>query len=145
MKMTNIILKSGKDQSIYRKHPWIFSGAIKKIVGPVNEGDLVRVFDNKDNFLALGHYQIGSIAVRVISFKPVEIDQDFWDKKIEQAYNLRHMLGLTDNPETNAYRFCNGEGDGIPGLIIDYYNGYWDPGFPESIIKVAPPFPLKRI
>jgi len=123
MKMTNIILKSGKDQSIYRKHPWIFSGAIKKIVGPVNEGDLVRVFDNKDNFLALGHYQIGSIAVRVISFKPVEIDQDFWDKKIEQAYNLRHMLGLTDNPETNAYRFCNGEGDGIPGLIIDYYNG----------------------
>ncbi len=123
MKMTNIILKSGKDQSIYRKHPWIFSGAIKKIMGPVKEGDLVRVFDNKDNFLALGHYQIGSIAVRVISFQQVEIDQDFWDKKIEQAYNIRYMLGLTDNPETNAYRFCNGEGDGIPGLIIDYYNG----------------------
>jgi len=123
MKMTNIILKSGKDQSIYRKHPWIFSGAIKKIVGPVKEGDLVRVFDNKDNFLALGHYQIGSIAVRVISFEQAEIDQGFWNKKIEQAYTIRHMLGLTDNPETNAYRFCNGEGDGIPGLIIDYYNG----------------------
>lgn len=121
--MTNIILKSGKDQSIYRRHPWIFSGAIKKIMGPVKEGDLVRVFDNKENFLAIGHYQIGSIAVRVISFEPVEIDQDFWDKRIEQAYTIRHLLGLTHNPDTNAYRLCNGEGDGIPGLIIDHYDG----------------------
>lgn len=121
--MTNIILKSGKDQSIFRKHPWIFSGAIKKIMGPVQEGDLVRVYDNKENFLALGHYQIGSIAVRLISFEPVAIDQDFWDKKMENAYSIRHLLGLTQNPNTNAYRLCNGEGDGIPGLIIDYYNG----------------------
>jgi 23S rRNA (cytosine1962-C5)-methyltransferase len=121
--MTNVILKSGKDQPIHRKHPWIFSGAIKRIMGPVKEGDLVRVLDNKDNFLALGHYQVGSIAVRVISFEQVEIDQDFWDEKIEQAYAIRQILDLTDNPGTNAYRLCNAEGDGIPGLIIDYYNG----------------------
>jgi len=121
--MTKVILKSGKDQSLHRRHPWIFSGAIKKITGKVNEGDLVRVYDNKDNFLAIGHYQIGSIAIRVISFEEVEIDQEFWNDKIDQAYQIRQILGLTDNPETNTYRLCNGEGDGIPGLIIDFYDG----------------------
>ena len=121
-KMTKVILKSGKDQSLHRRHPWIFSGAIKKIAGQVSEGDLVHVYDNKDNFLALGHYQIGSIAVRVISFRQVDVNQDFWNDKIERAFMMRQMLDLTDNPDTNAYRLCYGEGDGIPGLIIDYYD-----------------------
>lgn len=118
-----IILKSGKDQSLNRFHPWIFSGAIKKIIGNVQEGDLVEVVNNKDEFLAIGHYQIGTIAVRVISFDKLEINTDFWKQKILDAYNLRNVLGLINNEETNVYRLVNAEGDGMPGLIIDHYNG----------------------
>ena len=81
MNYPKVILKSGKDQSVRRYHPWIFSGAIKKIIGTVNEGDLVIVTDNKDEFLAIGHYQIGSIAIRIISFEEKEIDIDFWKDK----------------------------------------------------------------
>jgi 23S rRNA (cytosine1962-C5)-methyltransferase len=118
-----VILKSGKDQSVRRFHPWVFSGAIKKIKGNVNEGDLVAVYDNKDEFLAIGHYQIGSIAVRILTFENEEIDASFWKKKIEQAYLLRKEIGLADSDDTNAYRLVGAEGDGMPGLIIDYYNG----------------------
>ena len=120
---TRIVLKSGKDQSLRRYHPWVFSGAIKKIHGPEREGDLVDVYDNKEEFLASGHYQKGSIAVRVLSFDQVEPDQGFWDQKIAYAWNLREKLGLVGNPDTNVFRWINAEGDGLPGLIVDYYGG----------------------
>lgn len=123
MSYPTVILKSGKDQSVRRYHPWIFSGAIKKIIGNVNEGDLVRVTDNKDEFLAIGHYQIGSIAVRIVSFIEVDIDADFWKQKIVSAYNLRKRFELAEVENNNVYRLIHAEGDGLPGLIIDYYNG----------------------
>ncbi|MGC9373883.1 MAG: class I SAM-dependent rRNA methyltransferase [Bacteroidales bacterium] len=123
MDYPTVILKSGKDQSPRRYHPWIFSGAIKKIIGNVSEGDLVKVTDNKDAFLAIGHYQIGSIAVRIISFEPVDINFDFWKTKIQNAYNLRKSLNLINNENNNVYRLVHAEGDGLPGLIIDFYNG----------------------
>lgn len=120
---TRIVLKSGKDQSLRRFHPWVFSGAIKKIHGPAREGVVVDVYDNNDEFLAMGHYQNGSIAIRVLSFDPVEVDQQFWDEKIGSAWKLREKLGLVSDPGTNVFRWVNAEGDGLPGLIIDYYNG----------------------
>lgn len=120
---TKIVLKSGKDQSMKRFHPWVFSGAIKKMYGPVSEGDLVTVYSNKDEFLGIGHYQIGSIAIRIVSFKEVIPDDNFWKEKIEIAWKLRKKLGYTENTETNVYRLIHAEGDGMPGLIIDFYNG----------------------
>lgn len=123
MLMHKIILKPGKEQSLKRFHPWVFSGAIKNITGNVDEGDLVEVTDVRGNFLGLGHYQIGSIAVRIVSFSQVDIDASFWEKKIEQAWILRKVAGLAGNPQTNAFRLVHGEGDGMPGLIIDMYDG----------------------
>lgn len=120
---TKIVLKSGKDQSLRRFHPWVFSGAIKKTYGPLNEGDLVTVHANNDEFLGIGHYQIGSIAVRIVSFKNIIPDYDFWKSKIESAWNLRKSLGFANNEETNVFRLIHAEGDGMPGLIADYYNG----------------------
>ena len=120
---TRIILKSGKDQSLRRFHPWIFSGAIKKIQGPAREGEVVDLYDNKDEFLATGHYQEGSIAVRVLSFEPLEVDQGFWNDRIGRAWKLREILGLVSDEKTNVFRWVNAEGDGLPGLIIDYYAG----------------------
>ncbi len=118
-----IILKSGKDQSPKRYHPWIILGTIKKIYGNPSEGDLVKVYSNKDEFLGVGHYQTGSIAVRIISFTDIDLNQHFWKNKIMDAYNLRKSIGLVNNPEINMYRLVNAEGDGLPGIIIDYYNG----------------------
>lgn len=118
-----IILKKGKEQSVKRLHPWIFSGAIQKIYGAPSEGDVVEVFSDLDEYLATGHYQIGSIAIRIFSFKRDEPDFAFWNGKIEKAYRLRQQLQLAGNPQTNGYRLVNGEGDELPGLIIDYYNG----------------------
>lgn len=118
-----VILKSGKDLAIERFHPWVFSGAIKKIIGYPNDGDLVSVYSNKDKFLALGHYQQGSITVRVLSFEQTSIDGDFWLKKVKAAFRLRYDIGLADHPQLNAYRLIHAEGDGMPGLIIDFYNG----------------------
>lgn len=123
MSYTQVILKSGKDQSVRRYHPWIFSGAIKKIKGIVNEGDLVEVYDNKDEFLAVGHYQIGSIAVRILSFNQKEINDDFWKERIESAWKLRMELGLLKPGFNNVFRLVHAEGDHLPGLIIDFYNG----------------------
>ncbi|MBN2668242.1 MAG: class I SAM-dependent rRNA methyltransferase [Bacteroidales bacterium] len=120
--LAQVILKSGKDASLYRFHPWVFSGAIKKITAPVEEGDLVEVVNNKFEFLGLGHYQIGSIAVRVFSFENRSIDLDFWKEKIESAYQYRLKIGLIKEGKTNIYRLMHAEGDGIPGLIIDVYN-----------------------
>jgi len=118
-----IVLKSGKEQSVKRFHPWIFSGAIKKMYGNPVEGDLVDVFDNKDEFLATGHYAPSSIAVRVLSFEQLEPDLSFFRDKIKRAIQYRKSIGIIDNPEINVYRLIHGEGDGLPGLIVDYYNG----------------------
>lgn len=118
-----VILKSGKDQSLKRFHPWIFSGAIKKIKGEPTEGQLVAVFSNQDEFLGLGHYQIGSIAVRIISFQEETIDENFWQLKIKNAINYRKDIGILNLPDTNVFRLIHAEGDNLPGLIVDYYNG----------------------
>jgi 23S rRNA (cytosine1962-C5)-methyltransferase len=118
-----IVLKSGKDQSLHRYHPWVFSGAIKKIYGNPAEGDVVDVFDNKDTFLAVGHYQPGTIAVRILSFEKIIPDSDFFRERIRSAIAYRKILGLIDNDLTNVFRLIHAEGDNLPGLIVDYYNG----------------------
>ncbi|WP_319227086.1 class I SAM-dependent rRNA methyltransferase [Draconibacterium orientale] len=118
-----VVLKSGKDQSLLRFHPWVFSGAIKEMYGKPAEGDMVKVYSNQDRFLAMGHYQIGSIAIRIVSFEEVEPDYNFWKSKIESAWNLRKKMGFENNPETNVFRLIHAEGDGMPGLIVDFYNG----------------------
>jgi 23S rRNA (cytosine1962-C5)-methyltransferase len=122
-KRVKITLKSGKDQSPRRFHPWIFSGAIKKIYGNPAEGDLVDVYDNKDEFLATGHFQPGSIAVRILTFKQVEPDINFFAGRIKSAIRYREAAGLLTDPETNVFRLVHAEGDDLPGLIIDFYNG----------------------
>jgi 23S rRNA (cytosine1962-C5)-methyltransferase len=118
-----IFLKAGKEQSLKRFHPWVFSGAIGKSEGKLEEGDPVNVYSADGEFLAMGHCQIGSIAVRLLSFVEVIPDFDFWKTKIEKAWNLRKTLGLTENSETSVFRLVHAEGDGMPGLIVDYYHG----------------------
>lgn len=123
MEHIKIVLKSGKDQSVKRFHPWVFSGAIKKMYGTPAEGDLVDIYDNKDEFLAVGHYAPSSIAVRILAFEQVIPDVSFFRERIVRAINYRKSVGLIDNPEINVFRIIHGEGDGLPGLIVDYYNG----------------------
>lgn len=118
-----IILGPGKEQSLSRFHPWVFSGAIKKIEGKLLDGDVAEVYSNRNEYLGTGHYQQGSIAVRIFSFKQVIPDENFWLAKIENAHTYRKHLGLTENKDTNVYRLVYAEGDGMPGLVIDYYNG----------------------
>ncbi len=118
-----ITLKPGKEQSVKRFHPWIFSGAIARMTGKPAEGEWVLVYSSENEFLAAGHYQIGSIAVRVLTFVDVEPDDNFWKNKIESAWKLRQSLGFDNNNETNVFRLIHGEGDGLPGLIVDFYNG----------------------
>lgn len=120
--MISIILKPKKEESLQRFHPWVFSGAILRIEGKPAEGEIVEVLDNQRNFLALGHYQVGSIAVRVLSFQPISIDTDFWNQKIKNAYELRKSLGLVRATKNNTYRLIHGEGDMLPGLIVDVYD-----------------------
>jgi len=122
-KIAKIILKPGKEQSLKRFHPWVFSGAIGKSEGKLEEGDPVNVYSAEGEFLAMGHCQIGSIAVRILSFESVIPDFDFWKMKIEKAWNFRKSIGITENTETNVFRLVHAEGDGMPGLIVDYYNG----------------------
>jgi 23S rRNA (cytosine1962-C5)-methyltransferase len=123
MERIKIVLKSGKEQSIRRYHPWIFSGAIKKMYGSPVEGDLVDIYDNKDEFLAVGHYAPSSIAVRILSFKQEIPDISFFREKIKKAIQYRRAVGIIDNPQINVFRLIHGEGDGLPGLIVDFYNG----------------------
>lgn len=118
-----VALAPHKTEAVKRFHPWIFSGAIFKKDAAVTEGNLVEVQDTSGNFLALGYYSNGSIAVRILSFRPIESLEKLWLEKIEAAYQLRKSIGLTANKQTNVYRLVNAEGDGVPGLIIDYYNG----------------------
>lgn len=121
MSYCKIFLKPKKEESLLRFHPWVFSGAIQSIEGKPAEGELVEVYSAGNHFLAIGHYQIGSIAVRILSFKNEFIDAGFWEKRIRIAYNLRKMLGLVDSPDNNTYRLIHGEGDNLPGLVVDIY------------------------
>ena len=119
--MKQIYLKRGKEESLRRFHPWVFSGAILKADDGIEEGDFVRVVSNEGVFIAVGHYQKGSIAVRVLSFRDTEIDANFWSARLASALNMRIAIGLADNPNNNTYRLVHGEGDMVPGLIIDVY------------------------
>lgn len=119
--MHKVILKPKKEESLLRFHPWVFSGAIQTIQGKPAEGDLVEVFDCRQNYLATGHYQIGSIAVRVVSFEQQEIGTSFWENRISLAYAMRCALGLVSS-DNNTYRLVHGEGDSLPGLIVDVYD-----------------------
>ncbi len=116
-----IILKRGKEESLKRFHPWIFSGAIAKAEESIEEGDIVRVLTSDDKFIAVGHYQIGSIAVRVLSFNDIEIGAEFWTERLVEALKMRIAIGIADNPLNNTYRLVHGEGDSLPGLVIDCY------------------------
>lgn len=116
------ILKKGKETSIRRLHPWIFSGAINTIQGTVKDGDWIEVTDFKGTTLGFGHYQQGSIAIRILSFEPKGPSADFWIEKFSQALQLRKHI-LLPSPHTDAFRLIHGEGDGLPGLVIDVYNG----------------------
>lgn len=118
-----ISLHKGKEQSLLRKHPWVFSGAIKIKEKDLKDGDLVEVQAANGDFLGIGYYANGSIAVRIISFEKCEINQDFWNDKITKAYQYRLSLGL-DGAENNVFRLFFGEGDGVPSLIVDYYDGH---------------------
>ena len=118
-----IVLKSGKEQSLMRFHPWVFSGAIKKMYGNPLEGDIVDIYDNKDTFLAMGHYAPSSIAVRILSFSQETPDIDFFRERIKRAIAYRRAIGIIDNPLIDVFRLIHGEGDGLPGLIVDFYNG----------------------
>ena len=104
-----------------RFHPWVFSGAIQKLDDGIAEGEVVRVVTSKGDFIAVGHYQQGSIAVRVLSFREVEINDEFWYSRLESALKMRIAIGIADNPQNNTYRLVHGEGDLLPGLIIDIY------------------------
>lgn len=118
---TQLKLKPGKEKSIQRKHPWIFSGALTADIRQFPEGGMAEVCDINGNYLGTGYIQHGSIAVRIISFEQMEIDLEFWKKRIENSFQLRQTLGLIDNDQTNCYRLMHGEGDGVPGLIVDVY------------------------
>ncbi len=117
----NIYLKKGKEESLKRFHPWVFSGALNKIDEGINEGDIVRVFSNTGDFLAVGHFQIGSIAVRVLSFEDIEINGKFWEERLASALETRKAIGVADNNSGDTYRLVHGEGDNLPGLVIDCY------------------------
>ena len=136
--MVRVILKRNREESLLRFHPWVFSGAIAQIQGTPAEGDVVGVYAADGSFLAIGHYQIGSIAVRVLSFESEALPADFWETSLRAALEVRIAAGLArrsevsaekcdknrlDAESTNCYRLVHGEGDGLPGLIIDYYDG----------------------
>ena len=121
--MAKIILKKGREESLKRFHPWVFSGAIAQIVGEPAEGDVVEVYGQDGKFLAAGHYQIGSIAVRVLSFESSVINDDYWKSMLSRALAVRIATGLADSETTNCYRLVHGEGDNLPGLVIDWYDG----------------------
>ena len=119
--MIKIYLKRGKDESLRRFHPWVFSGAIQRIEGKQEEGELARVYSSDGEYIATGHWQIGSIAVRVLTFDDEPIDDSFWDQRLTAALEVRQSIGVADNEQNNTYRLVHGEGDHLPGLIIDVY------------------------
>ena len=117
----SIYLKKGKEESLNRFHPWIFSGAIRHMDEGIEEGEIVNVYTNSNDFIAVGHYQIGSITVRVLSFSNIEINHDYWCKRLDAAFKMRQSIGIADSLENNTYRLVHGEGDFLPGLVIDCY------------------------
>lgn len=122
MSYKKVFLKLGKEESLKRFHPWVFSGAIARVEGEPEEGEVVDVYTSKKEFIACGHFQIGSIAVRVLSFRQEPIDHAFWVRRLQVAKDLRCALGVLGNPQNNTYRLVHGEGDNLPGLIIDVYD-----------------------
>jgi 23S rRNA (cytosine1962-C5)-methyltransferase len=118
-----VILKPAKDAPVRRNHPWLFSGAVRRSEGNPAEGDIVEVFSAEDEYLGTGHYADGSIMVKIFTFTRADVGYNFWKEKVQNAYRLREKIGLTTGTMTNAYRLAFSEGDGLPGLIIDYYNG----------------------
>ncbi|MFI3328612.1 MAG: class I SAM-dependent rRNA methyltransferase [Rikenellaceae bacterium] len=122
-KRAHLFLKKGKDESLKRRHPWIFSGAIERaeVDDELLEGDVVDLFTKGGDYIASGHYQVGSIAVRVLTFEQENIDQAWWNSRIATAYSVREALQLADNADTTCYRLVHGEGDSLPGLVIDIY------------------------
>lgn len=121
--MDKVILRPRREESLLRYHPWVFSGAIAQVAGHPAEGDLVGVYSADGKLLACGHYQIGSIAVRILSFDEDPTRPDFWLRMLSRAYELRLRCGLAKSEQTNCYRLVHGEGDGLPGLIVDMYDG----------------------
>ena len=121
MKYKTIYLRRGKDESLKRFHPWVFSGAIERAEEHLEEGDVVQVIDANGRFVALGHYQIGSIAVRVLSFQECEIDERFWQERLQAALDVRRSIGVAEREDNDTYRLVHGEGDNLPGLVIDMY------------------------
>ncbi|MBQ6378995.1 MAG: class I SAM-dependent rRNA methyltransferase [Prevotella sp.] len=119
--MKQVYLKRGKEDSLLRFHPWVFSGAIQHADEGIGEGEVVKVLTSSGDFIATGHYQIGSIAVRVLSFRDVPIDDAFWQARLTSALKMRQSIGIADNPDNNTYRLVHGEGDLLPGLVIDVY------------------------
>ena len=117
----NIYLKKGKEESLLRYHPWVFSGAIQRMDEGIREGDIVRVYNAQGDFMAVGHYQIGSITVRVLSFRDIAIDGDFWRSRLAAALRLRQSIGIADRSQNDTFRLVHGEGDNLPGLVIDCY------------------------
>ena len=117
----SIYLKKGKEESLNRFHPWIFSGAIHHMDDNIEEGEFVNIFTASNEFIAVGHYQIGSIAIRVLTFSKVEINYDFWCDRLSSALKMRQNIGIADNNVNNTYRLVHGEGDYLPGLVIDCY------------------------
>lgn len=121
--MYKVYLKPGKEESLKRFHPWVFSGAIAHIDGQPEEGEVVEIYTSHNEFIAKGHFQIGSIAVRVLSFQQDEaIDTDFWKRKLAIALNMRRSIGIAERKDNDTYRLVHGEGDNLPGLVIDIYN-----------------------
>ena len=121
--MIKMILKKGREESLRRFHPWVFSGAVAEVQGNPAEGEIVAVHASDGSFLAYGHYQIGSIAVRILSFDDSALRPDFWEDMLQKALDVRIACGLHAEGDTNCYRLVHGEGDNLPGLIIDYYDG----------------------
>lgn len=119
--MIKVILKKGKEASLERFHPWVFSGAVAKMTGEPEEGEVVEVYTASGEFIAIGHYQIGSIAVRVLSFEKRAIDKAFIVERLTAAYNMRKAMNLDFSERNNTFRLVHGEGDFLPGLIIDIY------------------------
>lgn len=117
----NVILRRGKEESLKRFHPWIFSGAVMNLEGNPEEGDVVTVLDSQHNFFCQGHWQVGSIAVRVLTFEQEPIDDAFWQKRLGEALGVRQAIGLADSEAGDTYRLVHGEGDLLPGLVIDVY------------------------
>lgn len=119
--MYTVRLKKGKDAAIQRGHPWVFSGAIAQTEGKPSDGQIVQVLDHQGNSLGVGHYQQGSISVRMLSFSETSIDEDFWRQRLYDAFAYRSSIGLANSEHTNCYRLVNGPGDHLPGLVIDIY------------------------